>query len=210
MRPVSPGVPPRTILGPEPPAEARDGAQRGLHTGFLRSVDRFPDRPALEVAGQTLSYEQLHERAAALAATLAKLSADSAPPLVAVYAYRTATAFVAVLGTLLRGHGYVPLNPSLPPARNRLMLEQAGCACSWRTRASLERLGEVLGGIAEPLTIVAPDAADVSGLSARWPTHTILGADALEPAAAWEPRSPIPRTSPTCSSPRAAPAFRRV
>ena len=31
----------------------------GLHAGFLNSAARFPDRPALEVEGQQLSYAAL-------------------------------------------------------------------------------------------------------------------------------------------------------
>lgn len=185
-------MPPRTALAPQAPVPAHQPARTGLHAGFLRSADGFPDRPALEVTGETLTYAGLRERAAGLAATLVRHSGQTDPPLVAVYAYRTPTAFVAVLGTLLRGHGYVPLNPSLPAARNRLMLGQAGCRVLVADAASVERLDEVLRDLADPLTIVVPDAPDVAGLSDRWPGHTILGADQLEPAAAWEPAAADP------------------
>src|SRR5207244_13215088 len=42
----------------------------GLHTGFLRSAETFPGRPALEVDGARLTYAELRDRAASVAATL--------------------------------------------------------------------------------------------------------------------------------------------
>src|ERR1017187_7523615 len=83
---------------------------RLLHAGFLHRVESFPDRPALEVSGQGLTYAQLFQKAASLAATLTALDTANDPPLTAVFAYRSVTAFAGVLGALLRGHGYVPLN----------------------------------------------------------------------------------------------------
>jgi hypothetical protein len=41
-----------------------------LCSGFLLSVERFADHPALEVSGQGLTYAQLFQKAASLAATL--------------------------------------------------------------------------------------------------------------------------------------------
>src|SRR4051812_4168291 len=94
------------------------GAARTLRSGFLRACEAHPQRPALEVDGETLTYAELRSRAAALAQTLKRSVGDDEPPLTAVFAARTATAFAGVLGALMRGHGYVPLNPKFPAARN--------------------------------------------------------------------------------------------
>src|SRR5712692_10786776 len=96
-------------------------------SGFLRSAARFPQRPALEVDGESLSYRELRRRAASLAATLRRGTGSCAPPLTGVFAYRSATAFAGVLGSLFRGHGYVPLNRTFPPERSRLMLGRSQC-----------------------------------------------------------------------------------
>src|SRR5439155_11927043 len=98
---------------------------RRVHDGFLGSAAEFPERTALEVAGRQITYRELHARAAALAAVLQSKTAAADPPLTAVFAHRSPTAFVGVLGALLRGHGYVPLNPRLPPGRTRTMLDAA-------------------------------------------------------------------------------------
>src|SRR5262249_51529926 len=48
------------------------------------------------------------------------------PPLTALLAARSASAYAAILGALLAGHGYVPLNPRFPARRNAPMLERSG------------------------------------------------------------------------------------
>src|SRR5712691_4238311 len=93
-----------------------------LASGFLRAAERWPDRPALEVDGSALTYEELRRRALAIASALVSNELDEEPRLTAVFASRTPTAFAGVLGALLRGHGYVPLNPGFPVERNRELL----------------------------------------------------------------------------------------
>lgn len=51
---------------------------KGLLTGFLRSVERFPERPALEVEGRALSYEELFAAGADIADTLQQSPAGPA------------------------------------------------------------------------------------------------------------------------------------
>jgi amino acid adenylation domain-containing protein len=158
-------------------------ARRGLHSGFVRAAEVFPERPALWVSGQTLTYAELRERAASVAATLTRAAPQAEPPLTAIFAYRTPAAFAGVLGVLMSGNGYVPLNPTLPSARNRLMLERAGCRSIVADAASAHLLEEVLDGVAEPKLIVIPDGATPP----RLPDHTVLVAEDLEPACSWQP-----------------------
>ncbi len=163
---------------------------RPLYEGFLAAAARFPDRPALEVQGGELSYAELGDRAAGVAATLAAESPSDEPALTAVLAYRSATAFAAVLGTLLRGHGYVPLNPGFPAERTRLMLEHSEARALVVDRESAGVLSAVLEGIERKLTIVLPDHDDVSELAAALPAHRLVGARDLRPAAGYTPSPP--------------------
>ena len=78
-------------------------SHRLLWAGFLRSPERFPTRGAIDVGGSEVSYEQLADRAKRLAATLQATSANDAVPLTAVFAYRSETAYAAVLGALMAG-----------------------------------------------------------------------------------------------------------
>jgi amino acid adenylation domain-containing protein len=168
-----------------------DPALRELQSGFLRSAQLYPERPALEVGGETLSYTELRDRAAVLAATLSRELPEADPPLTAVFAYRTATAYAGLLGALLRGHGYVPLNRNFPAERTRLMLERAQCRALIVDTESAAQLETVVEGL-DQLLILMPEAVDVDEWARRLPGHRVLGARDLEPAASWEPVSVDP------------------
>ncbi|MEZ5458857.1 MAG: hypothetical protein R3E65_05980 [Steroidobacteraceae bacterium] len=47
---------------------------RSVRSGFLRSAQRFPDRPALQIGAEAQTYAALHDRAASIAATLDALA----------------------------------------------------------------------------------------------------------------------------------------
>jgi amino acid adenylation domain-containing protein len=151
----------------------------GLCSGFIRSSEEFPERPALEVEGQTLTYRQLRDKAESIAATLLHWDEAADPPLTAIFAYRSVVAFGGVLGALFRGHGYVPLNRTFPPERTRTMLDRSECRAVVVDQASALQLDRILPGIARPLTLLLPETQDVSALSAQWPQHRILGAKDL-------------------------------
>jgi amino acid adenylation domain-containing protein len=162
-------------------------APRPLHAGFLRSAAELPDRPALEVDGRTLTFAQLRDRAASVAATLQRETGVDGPPLTAVFAYRSETAFAGVLGALMRGHGYVPLHPGFPVERTRAMLERSGCRALVVDSAAAELLDGLLAGIDRPLVLVLPGHDDVAELAARFPEHVVVGAGELAAASDWEP-----------------------
>lgn len=126
---------------------------RPLHSGFLRSMELFPDRPAIEVKGRSLSYRELFAKAASIAATLQRRIPMAEPPLTAVFGHRSVTAFAGVLGALLRGHGYVPLNPTFPAERTRTMLLRSGCKAVVVDAESAKQLDEMLPSTAESLLI---------------------------------------------------------
>ena len=167
-------------------------APRSLCSGFLRASEEHPGRPALEVGGVTRTYAELRERATTIAATLQRHAPADDPPLTALFAARTATAYEGVLGVLMRGHGYVPLGVKFPAARNREILERAGCRAVVVDAARVPALDELLDGVAERLVVVAPDVEDGAELAARHPRHTILAAPDLAPAAELSPPAPDP------------------
>jgi non-ribosomal peptide synthetase component F len=100
-----------------------------LHAGFLRSADRWPERPALVVSGQTVSYRELRRRATAVAATVQRHLGLDAPLTGAVFADRSLTAFSGILGCLLAGRAYVPLNPNFPVPRRARCFSAQAVAC---------------------------------------------------------------------------------
>jgi amino acid adenylation domain-containing protein len=110
-----------------------------------------------------------------------------AVPLTAVFAYRSETAYAAVLGALMAGNGYVPLNRTFPIDRTRLMLERSMCRSVIVDAGSESQLEALLCSIASSMVIICPDLADVTELAAKLPAHRIIGADQLAEAELWSP-----------------------
>src|SRR5437773_4029983 len=160
---------------------------RLLWAGFLRSCEQFPTRRAIDVAGREVTYQQLAYLASRLAATLQAGAVLGAVPLTAVFAYRSETAYAGVLGVLMAGHGYVPLNRTFPVDRTRLMLERSMCRSVIVDAGSEPQLEALLRGIDTPLVIVCPDCAEVTELAAKFPAHRIIGANELADAEQWRP-----------------------
>jgi hypothetical protein len=73
-------------------------SQRGLWMGFMRSAERFPDRPAGFMQGTLLSHRQHREAAIRIAASIKAHQEDSWMNMTAVFAHRNATAFAGILG----------------------------------------------------------------------------------------------------------------
>lgn len=90
---------------------------------FRRSVQRWPDRPALSVAGEQLTYAELDRRSDRIAHAL--LRAGAGGQRVAFIARRDGPwAYTAILGILKAGAACVPLLPEGPEERWRLMLDR--------------------------------------------------------------------------------------
>ncbi|HTJ76663.1 MAG TPA: amino acid adenylation domain-containing protein [Acidimicrobiales bacterium] len=86
---------------------------------------RTPSAPAVTFGGATLSFAELDERTAALAATLVALGVGP-EVLVGVYLDRSAELVVALVAVARAGGAYLPLDPEFPPARVAFMLDDSG------------------------------------------------------------------------------------
>ena len=167
-------------------------SERALCSGFLRSAQTFPQRPAVVAEGKVLSYQELRELACRIAATVQKYPDYSAVPLTAVFAYRSATAFAGVLGSLLAGNGYVPLNRTFPEGRTQVMFHRSESRSLIVDEKSLPHLHTLLEGAREPLLLILPNVPDVTEFQSRWPMHSFVGANDLQPSSAW--REPVLET----------------
>jgi amino acid adenylation domain-containing protein len=135
-----------------------------LAARFLRSAARFPDRPALHVAGETVSYARLERRAHAIARRLTQVDpGDRQPELTAVFGSKTAATYAALLGIAFRGHGYVPLNPRYPPLRNAEILERSHCRALVVDAASLDAARAAVTSLREAPALVVPTGEEDSG-----------------------------------------------
>jgi pyochelin synthetase len=106
-------------------------AHRLLHEPLVRQALRTPQLPAMAGSWGTLTYDALLRRAASLAGDLAsglagvRPAGTGAPP-VAVIADRGPGQLIGVLGVLLAGLPYLPIDTNQPAARRDSMLSDAG------------------------------------------------------------------------------------
>ncbi|MFC4049816.1 non-ribosomal peptide synthetase [Actinomadura syzygii] len=115
---------------PDAQAERRDRANATaaprpeglLHEPVMAQAAATPDAPAVVTAERTLTYGELLARATAVAESLA--GADDAP--VAVLMEKGWEQVVAVLGTMLAGAAYLPVDAGQPPARRERIMADAG------------------------------------------------------------------------------------
>lgn len=162
-----------------------------LGAGFWKSAERFPDRPAIEIDGASVTYRELKEKALAVAHLLTQRLPSTPTPLTAVYAARSQSAFIGILGALFRGHGYVPLNPKFPVDRTRHMLKSSECAAIIVDHNAEPFLEEVLAGESGKV-LIFPEHNDKPALEARFPGHDVFVASDLDTPAAWQAPAPQP------------------
>jgi amino acid adenylation domain-containing protein len=93
-----------------------------VHQLVAAQAARTPDAVAVSGAGAALTYAELEARASQLAHHLRSRGAGPERA-VAILLPRSAEQMVAVLAVLQAGAGYLPLDPSMPPARLRCLLD---------------------------------------------------------------------------------------
>lgn len=89
---------------------------------FLDGVDAHPDHHALVEGSQTWSYAELHDAACSIAAHF------ETDQVVGLHIGRSAHAVITLLGVLLAGASYVPLDPEWPAARVKRVADDAKVA----------------------------------------------------------------------------------
>ena len=118
---------------------------RCLHELVVEQAERTPDNVAIEFAGRELTYAQLLDRSAWLAAKIqAATKHSNAEPLIPMFLDRSPDAVVAMLAILRAGFGFVPLDPNMPLDRLRKIADDLGatvCISQSKDAAKFERLG---------------------------------------------------------------------
>ncbi|MGY3450250.1 amino acid adenylation domain-containing protein [Bradyrhizobium sp. USDA 4353] len=110
-----------------------------LHEQIAAQARRTPDAVALRFEDETLTYAALERRANQLAHHLQTLGVGP-DVVVGLCAERSLEMVIGLLGILKAGGAYLPLDPSLPPERLAMMLEDAGANVLLAQDALVERL----------------------------------------------------------------------
>ncbi len=129
-----------------------------LHELFLAQAVRTPSAVALVCGDERLTYGELAERSARLAARLRSLGAGPEER-VGVCLGRTADLVVGLLAVLRAGAAYVPLDPLYPQERLAGMLGDAGAVALLTERALAGRFG---GLAPEVLTLEEGEAGEAT------------------------------------------------
>jgi len=111
----------RLIDGFNPNATAQALPCRFLHELFSEQARLHPQRIALSVNGQRLTFAELDARSNQVANAL-RGQGVAPDQIVAVYGQRSLEIVIAMLGTLKAGAAYLPLDPNYPIERLAFML----------------------------------------------------------------------------------------
>ncbi|HEY7220753.1 MAG TPA: non-ribosomal peptide synthetase [Candidatus Binatia bacterium] len=102
----------------------RDEIEQSIPQRFEKIARQFPDRIAVESTGHRLTYRDLNRGANKIAhAVLSALGHENHS--IAVLMDHDAPVVSAIMGALKAGKFYVPLDPSLPLARSKFILDDA-------------------------------------------------------------------------------------
>ncbi len=127
-----------------------------LHEMVHAQVQRTPEAPALRFDGQRLGYAELYRRSCRLA-NLLRREGVGPEVRVAVCMDPAPEMIVAVLGVLLAGGAYLPLDPELPAERRAYTLRDAAPILVL-TRAAL---ADRLAGCGVPLFLLDAEAGRI-------------------------------------------------
>jgi amino acid adenylation domain-containing protein len=122
----------------------KEEVEQSVNSRFEKQVKLFPDRLAIKSRHQQLTYSALNELSNNVAyAILARLGPGQEP--VALLFETDAMAIAAMLGTLKAGKFFVGLEPSLPTARLKYMVEDAGTGLILTNNRHFALAGELAG-----------------------------------------------------------------
>ncbi len=155
---------------------------------FAAQAARTPDAIALVFEDRSLSYAALEAHANRLAHHLRALGVGP-ETVVGLCMERTPEMVIGLLGILIAGGAYLPLDPGYPRERLAFMLRDAGAAVLVTQSGLLQRLPqELTGELTEELTEKLAEAAPVQvvHLDADWPQ--VARQPASAPALALDPR----------------------
>lgn len=101
-----------------------DGVDEYVQTLFMNQAAEFPSATAIIAGRESVTYGELSMRAATLAAHL-RAQGIGPDVAVAIFASRSAMLLTGMLGVLIAGGAFVPIDPSMPAERVALMVAES-------------------------------------------------------------------------------------
>jgi amino acid adenylation domain-containing protein len=144
----------------------------GLHSRFLRGLERSDGGVAVHVGEQAVTYDRLHELALLWGGALAESGART----VGVLAGKGVTAYAGILAGLYAGATVVPLRPDFPAARTAQMIEAAGVDAVVADARGLTLLPETRSFI-----VLAPECGDQPSVLRPREAHSLTAPRPVRP-----------------------------
>jgi amino acid adenylation domain-containing protein len=135
-----------------------------LQERFLRGLAVSPDREAIRVGGQSITYREAHDLSLTWAGSLLRACA-SAPKAIGVLAGKGIDAYIGILAALYCGVPAVPFQPDFPLARIRHTIRAANISALVTDERGYRLLPDVLDA-GDSMPILRPGAG--SALDARF------------------------------------------
>jgi non-ribosomal peptide synthetase component F len=120
---------------------------------FRESVERFSKSPAIDNGAAVLTYDEFAEAAENVAAALSQLGIGRGDRVGVRLRSGTVELYVAIMGALLAGAAYVPVDRDDPDERARTVFSEAGVTAVVGVGLALDRRGD-------PGTAVVPELPD--------------------------------------------------
>lgn len=144
---------------------------------FIASAALHRKKIACEVAGRALTYEELSRLALGVASVIQeeRISGAVSTTPVLLAASRSVSGYAGILGSVIAGMGFVPVNFGWPKIRLGWLLEKTRCQILVADLSGLELIGPALQSDQSSRTVVLPEVDDVGEFRKRWPAHRFIG-----------------------------------
>jgi len=144
-----------------------------LNEAINESFKRYRDRRALEIKGSNYTYQELYDEALSIADKI--LDLEIVPtPFVAVCGYRSKNIYASILGVLLSGYAYVPINPKFPAQRSKRMLELSGCKVVILCAESTQSFFDCAAGLYDLVVICVGEKNIFAEIANKMPQHKFI------------------------------------
>ena len=147
-------------------------ANATVHQLIIERATTDPSAPAVEYDGSVLNFGDLISRANQVADSLTPLGVGE-DVIVGLFADRTPEMVVGLLGILIAGGAYLPIDPEYPPDRVRFMLQDASVKIvltqSWLASRLEEFEGKVILLDERDIAHEYPDLPNMAGLTSTPP-----------------------------------------
>ena len=139
---------------------------------FRHTARQFPEKTALVVDDRSMTYGELGERSRRLAHLLRSRYGVGKGDMVLLHCERSEWMIVAILGTLMAGAAYVPVDPAYPVARKQYIARDSNCKLLLYDVAPPEALVAQMASLTDPM-LSAMETGDIDFAEPGLPAYVI-------------------------------------